>query len=131
MIQGYGLPTEVGRWDSSSFSVYHQIASEEEEDRLLRFGHSKDHRSDLRQYRQVLGTLDSAGVPLASATLPGNGADDPIYVPMWERMAQTMGHKDFLFIADCKAPAQSTRAQIDQQGGQYCVPLALKDVCLI
>jgi transposase len=125
MIRGYGLPTEVGRCDSSSFSVYHQIAPEEEEERLLRFGHSKDHRPDLRQYRQVLGTLDPAGVPLLSATLPGHGADDPIYVPMWERMAQTVGHKDFVFIADCKASAHSTRAQIDQQGGLYCVPLAL------
>lgn len=125
MIRGYGLPSEVGRCDSSSFSVYHQIAPEEEDERLLRFGHSKDHRADLRQYRQVLGTLDPAGVPLLSATLPGNGADDPIYVPMWERMAQTLGHKDFVFIADSKASAHSSRAQIDQQGGLYCVPLAL------
>lgn len=125
MIRSYGLPTEVGRCDSSSFSVYHQIAPEEEEEGLLRFGHSKDHRPDLRQYRQVLGTLDPAGVPLLSATLAGNGADDPIYVPMWERMAQTLGHKDFVFIADCKASARSTRGQIDQQGGLYCVPLAL------
>lgn len=125
MIRGYGLPSEVGRCDSSSFSVYHQVAVAEEAERLLRFGQSKDHRPDLRQYRQVLGTLDPAGVPLLSATLPGNGADDPIYVPMWERMAQTIGHKDFVFIADCKASAHSTRAQIDQQGGLYCVPLAL------
>lgn len=125
MIRGYGLPTEVGRCDSSSFSVYHQIEREEEAERLLRFGQSKDHRPDLRQYRQVLGTLDPAGVPLLSATLPGNGADDPIYVPTWERMAQTIGHKDFVFIADCKASARRTRAQIDQQGGIYCVPLAL------
>lgn len=73
----------------------------------------------------MLGTLDPAGVPLVSATLPGNGADDPIYVPTWERMVHTIGHKDFLFIADCKASAQSTRAQIDQHGGLYCVPLAL------
>ena len=125
MIRGYALPTEVGRCDSSSFSVYHQIAPEEEAERLLRFGHSKDHRPDLRQYRQVLGTLDPAGVPLLSATLPGNGADDPIYVPTWERMAHTIGQKDFVFIADCKASAQSTRGQIAQHGGLYCVPLAL------
>lgn len=125
MIRSYALPTEVGRCDSSSFSVYHHIDRDEDAERLLRFGHSKDHRPDLRQYRQVLGTLDPAGVPLLSATLPGNGADDPIYVPTWERMAQTIGHQDFLFIADCKAAAISTRGRIAQQGGRYCVPLAL------
>jgi|GEM_PF-2429548 len=96
MIRGYGLPTEIGRCDSSSFSVYHQVEAEKEEGRLLRFGHSKDRRPDLCQYRQVLGTLDPAGVPLVRATVPGNGADDPIYVPAWKQMAQTIGHKDFI-----------------------------------
>ena len=47
--------------------------------------HSKDHRPDLRQDRQLLGTLDPAGVPLVSETLAGNGADDPEYVPTWHR----------------------------------------------
>ena len=85
MIRGYELPTEVARCDTSSFSVYHQIESEDEDKSLLRFGHSKNHRPDLRQYRQLLGTIDPAGVPLVSETLAGNGADDSVYLPTWHR----------------------------------------------
>ncbi len=125
MIRGYELPTEVARCDTSSFSVYHQIDSEDEVKSLLRFGHSKNHRPDLRQYRQLLGTLDPAGVPLVSETLAGNGADDPVYLPTWHRLAKVIGHKDFIYIADCKAAAHQTRAQLAQAGGRYCFPLPM------
>lgn len=97
MIQAYELPTEVARCDTSSFSVYHQVDEEAEATSLLRFGHSKDHRSDLRQYRQLLGTVDPAGIPLVSETLAGNGADDPVYVPTWHRLAEVIGHKRFIY----------------------------------
>ncbi len=123
MIQAYELPTEVARCDSSSFSVYHQLDESEEGKSLLRFGYSKDHRPDLRQYRQLLGTLDPAGVPLVSETLAGNGADDPIYLPTWERLVVVIGHKDFVYIADSKAGAHQTRAQLALAGGHYCFPL--------
>jgi transposase len=74
----YQLPTEVGRADTTSVSVYHNGQASEG---LLAFGYSKDHRPDLRQFVEVLGTLDPAGVPLVSSTLPGNQADDRVYWP--------------------------------------------------
>lgn len=123
MISAYALPTSVARCDTSSFSVYHQINEADEATSLLRHGHSKDHRPDLRQYRQLLGTLDPAGVPLVSETLVGNGADDLEYFPTWQRLVTVIGHKDFLYIADCKAAAHQTRAQLAQAGGYYCFPL--------
>ncbi len=51
----------------------------------------------------MLATLDPLGMPLVSATLPGNGADDPIYIPTWKRLAEVIGHTDFLFLAGSKA----------------------------
>lgn len=124
LIRAYELPTEVGRVDTTSFVVHHeQIESEDES--LLRYGHSKDKRPDLLQYRQLLGTLDPAGIPLVSATLAGNGADDPVYWPTWKKMAKVIGHKHFVFLADCKAAAIATRGQIASAGGIYCLPLPL------
>ena len=88
-------------------------------------GTSIDKRPDLLQYRHLLGTLDPAGVPLVSATLAGNGADDPLYWPTWQRMAKVIGHKHFVFLADCKAAALATRGQIAAKGGIYCFPVPL------
>ncbi|MBA3789601.1 IS1634 family transposase [Patescibacteria group bacterium] len=124
LIRAYELPTEVARADTTSFSVQHQ-QGEADQQSLLRHGYSKDKRPDLLQYRQLLATLDPAGIPLVSATLPGNGADDPLYWPTWQRMTQVIGHKHFVFLADCKAAAISTRAQIASKGGVYCFPVPM------
>ena len=124
LIRAYQLPTEVARTDTSSFNVNHQQIESESES-ILRYGHSKDKRPDLLQYRQLLGTIDPAGIPLISSTLPGNGADDPEYWPAWQRMAKVIGHKEFLFLADCKAASYATRGQIAGRGGIYCFPLPM------
>jgi transposase len=114
LIRAYELPTKVARADTTSFSVHHQ-QDESVEESLLRFGHSKDKRPDLLQYRQLLATLDPAGIPLVSATLPGNGADDPLYWPTWQRMAKVIGHKHFVFLADCKAAAIATTSCLENK----------------
>jgi len=124
LIRAYELPTEVARADTSSFSVNHQ-QQETEAESLLRYGHSKDKRPDLLQYRQLLGTLDPAGIPLVSATLSGNGADDPLYWPTWQQMVKVIGHNSFVFLADCKAAAIATRGQMAAKGGIYCFPVPM------
>ncbi len=124
LIRAYQLPTEVARADTSSFSVNHQQGDSPDEN-LLRYGYSKDKRPDLLQYRQLLATLDPMGMPLVSATLEGNGADDPLYFPTWQQMAQVIGHKKFVFVADCKAGSIATRAAIASNGGIYCVPVPM------
>lgn len=124
LIRAYELLTVVARADTSSFSVNHQQGQSPEES-LLRYGYSKDFRPDLLQYRQLLATLDPMGMPLVCATLEGNGADDPLYFPTWQKMAKVIGHKKFVFIADCKASAIATRAQIAANGGVYCFPVSM------
>jgi transposase len=111
IIRAYELPTEIARTDTTSFSVNHENQRESEEN-LLRYGYSKDKRPDLLQYRQLLATLDPMGMPLISATLEGNGADDPLYFPTWEKMVKVIGHKNFVFIADCKAGSMAKSASI-------------------
>ena len=131
LIRVYELPTDKARSDTTSLSVYHQQQEEKTDpsetdiNPLLHKGHSKDRRPDLLQYRQMLATLDPVGMPLIGATLAGNGADDPLYFPTWKRLAQLIGHLDFLFLADCKASSWSNRAQIDREGGRYCFPLSM------
>jgi transposase len=124
LIRAYSLPTEVARTDTTSFSVNHQQGDSPEES-LLRYGYSKDKRPDLLQYRQLLATLDPMGMPLVSITLEGNGADDPLYFPTWQQMVKVIGHKNFVFIADCKAGSIATRAQIAANRGIYCVPVPM------
>jgi len=106
LIQAYELPTEVGRYDTTSFNVHHAPPeTEPPEHALLRFGYSKDKRPDLLQFKQGLGTLDPAGVPLVTHTLSGETADDGQYLPAWEQMCQIIGHRQWLLVSDSKAAA--------------------------
>lgn len=126
LIQAYALPTQVGRYDTTTFSVEH--APNEQglaAGGLLRFGHSKDRRPDLVQFKQGLGTLDPAGIPIFTNTVAGNTADDRLYVPAWREMVATMGHPHFLFVADCKAAALADRGQLDYEQGRYLFPLPM------
>ena len=126
LIQAYELPTKVGRYDTSSFSVHHAVPEEgEAPHELLRFGHSKDNQPGRLQFKQGLGTLDPAGVPLLTHTLSGEVADDGLYLPAWRQMQATLGRNDFLFVADCKAAAMQTRAGIATCQGSYLFPLPM------
>jgi transposase len=125
LIQAYTLPTAVARYDTSTFSVHHAGEKEGEEPDLMQFGYSKDRRPDLRQFKQGLGTLDPAGIPLVTQTVSGETADDGLYLPAWHGLRQTIGRPDFLFVADCKAAALATRAAIAQAGGAYLFPLPM------
>lgn len=126
LIRAYELPTDVARYDTSTFSVQHAPGEDGTAARgMLARGHSKDKRPDLVQFKQGLGTLDPAGVPLLTDTVAGNRADDPLYGPAWRAMVDTIGHPHFLFVADCKAGALETRAEIDRGAGSYLFPLPM------
>jgi len=122
IVRAYALPTETARIDTTTVSVYHQP---QDDNGLMQFGRSKDHRPDLRQFKEVLGTLDPVGVPLATAAVSGEQADDPQYVPTWKRLVAVIGHAGFLSVGDCKLASLSNRAQIHDGGGFYLAPLPL------
>lgn len=121
LIRAYALPTNTGRIDTTTVSVHHQPPGES----LLAFGQSKDQRPDLRKFKELLCTLDPAGIPLCSATVGGQCADDPLYLPAWQRMVKVIGHADFLVVGDCKMASLETRAKIHRQGGYYLAPLPM------
>lgn len=126
LVQAYALPTDVVRYDTTTFSVHHvPDAGGTAAQGLLAHGHSKDNHPELLQFKQGLATLDPAGVPLLTDTLAGQVADDPLYLPAWRRMVDTLGHSRFLYVADCKAAALETRAEISRGAGWYLFPLPM------
>jgi transposase len=126
IVRVYALPTAVARVDTTSFNLTHAPSEGGQDARaLLQFGYSKDQRPDLLQFKQTLATIDPGGVPLLSATVAGNAADDPLYVPTWQDLVALLGHANFLLVADSKASALSTRATIAAGAGRYLMPMPL------
>ena len=115
-IRVYRLPRQRARLDSTSVSVYH---GDPPADGLLHAGHSKDHRPDLAQFKAMLASLDPLGLPLACQVVPGNAADDGLYVPAYDAAVRTLGTADVLIVGDSKMGALATRAHIVAGGSAY------------
>ena len=117
--QVYEVPICCIRLDSTTSCGYHTIDA----DGLMQFGHSKDHRPDLAQLKLMAAAAQPTGHLLACDVHPGNAADDPLYVPLIERVRRLVGRRGLLYAGDNKMSALETRAHIARHEDYYLVPL--------
>ena len=120
LIQVYALETETVRVDATTASGYHMVS----EDGLMQFGYSKDDPT-LPQIKLMMGTLDPLGLPLASEIVSGEKADDPLYVPIMQRMVDILHRTGLLFVGDSKMGALDTRGYLQSAEQFYLMPLPL------
>jgi transposase len=85
----------------------------------IRQGHSKDHRSDLKQLLYILTVTDDGGVPVYFTTDDGDKHDDQTHIPTWDLLCQLTGRTDFLYIADCKLASAENLAHIKGKHGRF------------
>src|SRR5438552_10664243 len=117
--QVYEIPISCIRLDSTTSCGYHVI----EPDGVMQLGHSKDHRPDLAQLKLMAAAAQPTGQLLACDLHPGNAADDPLYVPLIERVRRLVGRRGLLYAGDNKMAALETRADIARHEDYYLVPL--------
>ena len=120
LLRVYDLQPERVRLDSTTASWYWSVT----EDRLFQFGHSKDHRPDLAQGKVMLSALDSLGLPVATDAVPGQRANDPLYIPGIAQVRESVGQRGRLYVGNSKMGALETRAFIQAGGDAYRCPLA-------
>ena len=124
LLRVYDLPSRRVRVDMTTASRAGQVT----EEGLFQFGYSKDQRPDLPQVKIALATLDPLGLPLATEVVPGERADDPLYVPLVQRVRATVAQRGLLYVGDCKMGALQTRATIHHGHDFYLCPLAATQV---
>jgi transposase len=120
LVRVYDLQKECIRIDTTSVKSYAEV----NEQGLLQYGHSKDRRPDLAQLKLVLASLDPLGMPIATEVISGEHADDPVYLPIIERVREGLKKKGLLYIGDCKMAALQTRAIVQFQQDFYLCPLS-------
>jgi transposase len=89
LLRVYDLQPERVRLDTTTASGYWRVT----EEGLFQFGHSKDQRPDLPQVKVMLSVLDPLGLPVATDVVPGQRADDPLYIPAIARVRESMGRR--------------------------------------
>jgi transposase len=119
-VRVYQLATDLVRIDATTANSYAKVLSEQG---LLQFGHSKDD-PDRPQLKIAAAILDPLGLPLATAVVPGNSADDPLYIPAIQSVQQSLGVGGRTYVGDCKMGALATRAFVAAGGDFYLCPLS-------
>jgi transposase len=85
---------------------------------LGQYGHSKDHRPDLRQL--VVGAvLDGEGRPICCELWPGNTADVTTLIPVVDRLWRRFQIRQVCIVADRGMISQGTIEDLEQQGWPY------------
>jgi transposase len=119
MLRVYDLTPTTVRVDSTTASGYWDVT----DDGMFQFGHSKDHRPDLPQVKVMLATLDPLGMPVAVDVVPGQRNDEPLYVPIIDRVRTSLQRTGLLYVGDCKLGGLQTRAALHAAGDAYLCPL--------
>ena len=89
------------------------------------YGHSKDHRPDLRQ--MVVGVvLDEEGRPVCSELWPGNTTDVKTLVPIVERLQHVFHVRDVCVVADRGMISAATMAAIEDRGWWYILGVRMR-----
>ena len=87
-------------------------------DELGRYGHSKDHRPDLKQ--MVVGVvLDGEGNPVCSELWPGNATDVKALVPVADRLKEKFGVEKVCVVADRGMASAEVIGEIEARSWSY------------
>jgi transposase len=111
-----------------SFHGSYEEAKEEGSQRgrathAITWGHSKDHRPDLKQLLYTLTVTEDGGVPVYFSSASGNVVDDTTHRDTWDLLRELIGRPDFLYVADCKLASRENLGHIAQRGGRFVTVL--------
>lgn len=92
---------------------------------LGQYGHSKDHRPDLKQ--MVVGVvLDNEGYPLCSELWPGNTTDVKSLVPVVNRLKNRFHVGEVCIVADRGMISAETIEKIQARGWRYILGVRMR-----
>ncbi|HEX2263959.1 MAG TPA: IS1634 family transposase [Pseudonocardiaceae bacterium] len=129
VVAEFGIDVSELHNDSTSISVsgvYRSATGVPRGDKptpVISFGHSKDHRPDLKQLVFILTVAADGAVPIAYRLADGNTTDDPTHVPTWDGLVALLGRSDFLYVADSKLCSREAMGHIAAAGGRFVTVL--------
>jgi transposase len=126
VVQEFAVGLDELHNDSTSVSFFgaYEEAQQESTQRgrathAITWGHSKDHRPDLKQLLYILTISEDGGVPVYFTTASGNQTDDRTHCQTWDLLHQLVGRPEFLYVADCKLASSENLAHIATHGGRF------------
>lgn len=130
VVQEFAVSLDELHNDSTTVSFYgaYEDAEQEGDQRgrrthAITWGHSKDHRPDLKQLLYILTVSEDGGVPVYFTSASGNLVDDRTHCATWDLLHELVGRPEFLYVADCKLASRDNLNHIATRGGRFVTVL--------
>ncbi len=128
-IRAFGIAVDELHNDSTSICLYGAYRGATSQARggvtpsRPTWGHSKDHRPDLKQLVWVLTVSADGMVPITHQLADGNTEDSTTHVATWDTCRAIAGRADFLYVADRKLATRDNMDHIASRGGRFLTVL--------
>ena len=125
VVAEFNVDTAEMHNDSTSVSVHGQYTDADGGPRRgkptpeVTFGHSKDHRPDLKQLVFILTVSADVAVPMAYRLADGGHHRRPDPRTTWDALVKVLDRRDFLYVADSKLCSGTAMRHIDGEGGRF------------
>lgn len=130
VVSEFNLSLDELHNDSTTVSFFGDYPDAESEQTIqghpapaITWGHSKDHRPDLKQLLYILTVSNDGGVPIYFQAASGNVVDDQTHKTTWRILKELAGRADFVYVADCKLATTEQLNYIAGQGGRFITVL--------
>ena len=114
-----GLLPQIARLDATTAIVNHDPNNAT----LFKVGKAKNNLY-ATLFKMMIASLDPLGIPIAVDVVPGNRADDPLYIPIYRRLKDIIPGQGLLVVGDSKMSALDTRAFVVHNKDYYLTPIA-------
>jgi transposase len=125
----FGVKLDEQHNDSTSISFSGQYRSATGREirgkraRWISYGHSKDHRPDLKQLLWIMTTSRDGSVPTQFRSSDGRTNDSTTHIETWDQLCKLKGGPDFLYVADSKLCTREAMDHIHYRSGRFVTVL--------
>ena len=119
VIQVYNLKEKLPtRWLMRLDATVGSVGHDADKHTLFQVGKAKNGLYETL-FKMMVASLDPLGIPVAVDVVPGNRADDPLYIPVYRRIKEMLPEQGLMVVGDSNMSTLGTRAAIVSRGGQY------------
>jgi transposase len=127
-ITEFGIDTARWHWDMTSISLHGAYEDPDTGYPMVRFGHPKDRRTDLKQIQTGLAVTADGGIPVLHRAISGGAGEVSQVVDTMHALQQLAERPDFLLLGDSKLLSYDNVAAMNTAGVRFVAPAAAASV---
>jgi len=124
-IGEFGIDVARIHWDMTSMSVHgaYPAADQDPDFPLVKHGHPKDRRFDLKQVQAGIAVAGDGGIPVFAKVFDGGAAEVAQVVDTMKALKTVAGPRRFLMVADSKLVSWANVTALTRAGVDFTAPL--------